>query len=385
MTSPLHRKHQTTRRNFLPTSRGQRSEIGGQGRLLTRAFVAVMLCIACAAPASAELQWQKGKSPKSLSASKHKASFQRHRDSAVRPAAFEEESATGPRLTSADEGRATFRSVVVHQADESDEVRSAQLPDTSGTTPTTDLPPTSNQPSTPETDESLEKKIGLPFGEMPQQTPPSESENFAEPPRDGGEDARQLSPDDMRPETFRPFPAPDSSLQQEIDPDVTPQTPEPGTSQQSCDESWTKLKAKTIGTVDLSIRVTGKEGSDFPYECLIQDGGMTTDRCWAQTTYLWKASALCHKPLYFEDEQLERYGHSWPPCVQPLMSGAHFFCTLPVLPYCMGVEPPMECIYALGHYRPGNCAPYMINPVPLSARAAVFQGAAVTGAALVIP
>ena len=77
---------------------------------------------------------------------------------------------------------------------------------------------------------------------------------------------------------------------------------------------------------------------------------------------MWKASALCHKPLYFEDEALERYGHSWGPCLDPLVSGAHFFCKLPVLPYCMGVHPPNECMYALGHYRPGNCAPYMMRP-----------------------
>ena len=38
-------------------------------------------------------------------------------------------------------------------------------------------------------------------------------------------------------------------------------------------------------------------------------------------------------PLYFEDPQLERYGHSFPPCCQPLISGAHFFTRLPILPY----------------------------------------------------
>jgi hypothetical protein len=100
---------------------------------------------------------------------------------------------------------------------------------------------------------------------------------------------------------------------------------------------------------------------------------------------MWKASALCHKPLYFEDEALERYGHSWGPCLDPLVSGAHFFCKLPVLPYCMGVTPPNECMYALGHYRPGNCAPYMCDPIPLSCRGAVFEAGAVVGAAAILP
>ena len=100
---------------------------------------------------------------------------------------------------------------------------------------------------------------------------------------------------------------------------------------------------------------------------------------------MWKASALCHKPLYFEDASLERYGHSWGPCLDPFVSGAHFFGTLPALPYCMGLHPPNECMYALGHYRPGNCAPYMIPPVPLSLRAAAVQTAATTGAIFIIP
>ena len=143
---------------------------------------------------------------------------------------------------------------------------------------------------------------------------------------------------------------------------------------ESCDKSLENLRAYTVDKVKLTIAITGTEGEDYPFECTIDDGQMFAGRCWDQTTYMWKASAMCHKPLYFEDEQLERYGHSFTPCFQPFVSGAHFFCTLPVLPYCMGVEPPCECVYALGHYRPGSCAPYMCNPVPLSLRGAVRSG-----------
>ncbi len=100
---------------------------------------------------------------------------------------------------------------------------------------------------------------------------------------------------------------------------------------------------------------------------------------------MWKASAICHKPLYFEDEALERYGHSWGPYLDPIVSGAHFFSRLPVLPYCMGVTPPNECMYALGYYRPGNCAPYLIPPVPISCRGAVLEAGGVVGAAAILP
>ena len=99
----------------------------------------------------------------------------------------------------------------------------------------------------------------------------------------------------------------------------------------------------------------------------------------------WKASGLCHKPLYFEDVQLERYGHEVGPVLQPLLSSAHFFGNALILPYKMGINPPNECQYALGYYRPGNCAPYMIQPFPFSLRGAAAQAGFVTGAAALIP
>ena len=90
-------------------------------------------------------------------------------------------------------------------------------------------------------------------------------------------------------------------------------------------------------------------------------------------------------PAYFEDVHLEGYGHSWGPYLQPIISGGRFFLTVPILPYKMGLYPPGECIYTLGHYRPGNCAPYMLDPLPLSVRAAVAQGGVWTGMVYAIP
>ena len=90
-------------------------------------------------------------------------------------------------------------------------------------------------------------------------------------------------------------------------------------------------------------------------------------------TFTWKASALCHKPLYFEDVQLERYGHSLGPFLQPLATAAHFFGNVFLLPYNTGVYPPYECRYPLGHYRPGSCAPWLIPAFPLSERGAKAQ------------
>ncbi len=140
--------------------------------------------------------------------------------------------------------------------------------------------------------------------------------------------------------------------------EITPQNDnsEAERTQGVCADQLNELRTSTLASVSLDIRVHGTAGHDFPYECSVEEGGSHEGRNWDGTTYLWKASAVCHKPLYFENEQMERYGHSCGPCWDPIVAGAHFFTRLPVLPYCMGLTPPNECIYALGHYRPGSCA-----------------------------
>jgi hypothetical protein len=283
-------------------------------------------------------------------------------DPTVKPAAFEEE---GPQLTGGDEGQARLRSIVVDREEELDFTRSAQLPATgteAGERNDQAQAPPNNQS---ELDTQLEQDLRLPFGA------PNGQDRQTAPPN-----GAQQQPFDTLPGTFPPTTLPDGEV-------LAPLTAE--TSDASCRESLDRLRAKTIDTVNISIAVSGEEGVHFPYECSLDDNQWHEGRSWEQTTFLWKASALCHKPLYFEDPQLERYGHSFPPCCQPLISGAHFFTRLPILPYCMGVEPPTECIYSLGHYRPGSCAPYMFEPIPISYRGALFQAGAVVGTAAALP
>jgi hypothetical protein len=122
----------------------------------------------------------------------------------------------------------------------------------------------------------------------------------------------------------------------------------------------------------------------LPTECGL--GGLRlAQRQWIPSAYLWTASALCHKPLYFEEVQLERYGHTAGPIRGPLISGAHFFVNIAALPYKMAINPPHECQYALGYYRPGSCAPWMIPPIPLSLRGAAAETGAVLGGVFLIP
>jgi hypothetical protein len=370
MTSPSRRKRQTTPPSSRPTNnrfiikpRPLVARYPVAGPLIALTFLAAAIT---ASATASELKWRSARQV-----------------SKAAPATSPDRGHV--QLTSGEEGLAQFKSVVIQREDRYRGIRSAQLPST-GTTAEPDSPPA---------DELQSSEMP-----MPEDLPPLEDSqqglDLDMPPQPGGEtlqlDQRQQQ-GERQPIQGRPFqPAPlDTTMPPGPLPERIP-TPDVGTmeaerekSEEACTQGLSDLEAKTIVTLDIAIAVTGEEGSDYPFECSLDESGWHAGRCWEETTYLWKASALCHKPLFFEDEQLERYGHSWSPCCQPLVSGCHFFTRLPVLPYCMGVEPPNECIYALGHYRPGSCAPYMCNPIPLSCRGALFQAGAVVGAAAVLP
>ena len=151
-----------------------------------------------------------------------------------------------------------------------------------------------------------------------------------------------------------------------------------------CREALRRLRDDALSDIALDIRVGGRPGSDYPCECRLE-GETFQPRRFATTMMTWKAAGNCHKPLYFEDWSLERYGHSHGPLADPFFSAAHFFVTLPVLPYKMGVELPWECVYPLGYYRPGSCAPWTIPAVPMSCRGFAVQAATVTGIVFALP
>jgi hypothetical protein len=137
---------------------------------------------------------------------------------------------------------------------------------------------------------------------------------------------------------------------------------------------------KRVTLIDLNLAAPA---GDFPRFCPLDDVAFEP-RHWSPLTYTWKATALCHKPLYFEERMLERYGHT-AGHFQPLISGALFFGTLPILPYRMGMHSPWECMYALGYYQPNSCAPWIVPPIPLNARGALLEAGAWVGGVYAIP
>jgi hypothetical protein len=133
----------------------------------------------------------------------------------------------------------------------------------------------------------------------------------------------------------------------------------------------------------ISHRIAAEPGL-FPQECALSDYPFQA-RNFRPITFTWKAAALCSKPLYFQQPKLERYGHTFGPVLTPIISIGHFFVMVPCLPYNMGMEPPWECVYPLGWYRPGDCAPYTLGPLPLSLRGAATQGVITTGLWFLFP
>ena len=107
-------------------------------------------------------------------------------------------------------------------------------------------------------------------------------------------------------------------------------------------------------------------------------------REWSVTAYEWQPTEFCHGPLYFEEINLERYGNEF--CyLQPAISSVHFFGTLPLLPYKTAADSPIDCIYELGHFRPGNLIPFRHHRIPFDFWAALYQGGVVTGLLYAIP
>ncbi len=109
-----------------------------------------------------------------------------------------------------------------------------------------------------------------------------------------------------------------------------------------------------------------------------------SDRPWPPFTYAYVAPGLCHRPLYFEEPNVERYGYQLG-CVQSVVSGAHFFATVPFLPYKMVLSRPHDCRYTLGQYRPGDYTPFQRTRFVWDTKAAAAQMGVVVGLVFLIP
>ena len=104
-----------------------------------------------------------------------------------------------------------------------------------------------------------------------------------------------------------------------------------------------------------------------------------------ETMVNWEASNLYHNPLYFQDAPLERYGHTHCCLVQPFASVGKFSLQLLGLPYQATIDPGCKHMYALGWYRPGECAPKKCYQIPWNWDAAMVEAGAATGMVFFLP
>ncbi|MEC9094803.1 MAG: hypothetical protein VX438_18990, partial [Planctomycetota bacterium] len=170
-----------------------------------------------------------------------------------------------------------------------------------------------------------------------------------------------------------------------VDPEINPPTVEPSplpkarqeefrqqVFELNCDEINGVMLQKSIQNIALNLKPDVEQGKVVPSFCTFE-GAAVSRRDWQPQSFVWTASAACSKPLYFQHIQLERYGHSRGPLLQPILSAAHFLGNAAIYPYKAGIHPPDECMSVLGYYRPGDAAPWLREPWPWSVRGAMNQ------------
>ncbi len=186
------------------------------------------------------------------------------------------------------------------------------------------------------------------------------------------------------------MPAEFSSLS--IQPYPEPSAPAPVPTQDSAGgrPPATDTAIRPLGSLTVNIAPSGKGQmpADPAHEYFADAGTLYSvpglDRPWPQITFFWQSSSFYHRPLYFEETNLERNGFNVG-LAQPVLSAAHFFATIPALPYLAAVNRPNEPVYTLGQYRPGSNVPYRCNWTPLQLDAAVVEGSFMTGLVFLIP
>lgn len=140
-----------------------------------------------------------------------------------------------------------------------------------------------------------------------------------------------------------------------------------------------------LSSIDLGNGHDQDEPPDYAVTSFqVTENAESMTRYWETTQFSWAASALWHRPLYFEDVNLERHGLSFG-IAQPAASGAHFFGSLLALPYHAINQHPHECVFNLGQCRPGNCVPYHRHCRPIGLRGGVGEAATIVGLILLIP
>jgi len=150
----------------------------------------------------------------------------------------------------------------------------------------------------------------------------------------------------------------------------------------------------------ISVNIAASEGSLPPSaaaERFLQTEAQSLDqmRAWEPSLYLWESPAFTHRPLYFEEQRVERLGQTRFPQLAPLVSGAQFVGRTVSLPYAMAIHCPHHCVAPQSQMRPvavklceppaAPCNGHQVTPPGSHLKAAAVQAAAVTGMIMITP
>ena len=121
----------------------------------------------------------------------------------------------------------------------------------------------------------------------------------------------------------------------------------------------TTWNLKPMSSIRPGMRpVKGKSPADQSQQ-LTDRGSMPIAN--SNKVFAWAAPDFSHKPLYFEDVALERYGQTRGIIRQPFVSGFHYLKSAVFLPYYSLYDPINSCDGPLGYCRPGESVNCVVN------------------------
>ena len=122
---------------------------------------------------------------------------------------------------------------------------------------------------------------------------------------------------------------------------------------------------------------------EFPATPVLSKGRFA-GRTWPESHTTVEADYVCHKRLYFEQKNFERYGWDLGP-VTPLVSAGTFFTDVAFYPYNWGTDLFRNYECSAGYCKPGDPVPLLLYPVELSATGFLAEAAAVGGLIAIFP
>ena len=141
------------------------------------------------------------------------------------------------------------------------------------------------------------------------------------------------------------------------------------------------------------VRVVNAFNDDGPENLAIQGGSQLTDDNHISITitdsgamiprYQRKTVCFSHRPLYFQDSNLERCGNGRG-CLTNAFSAVHFLGSVALLPYKIGKQHPNCPVHSGGDCRCGQAIPTDLDLLPIDLHAATAQAAALAGFSLLL-